>query len=72
MKFCKSKLKPSALPSLAFFLIAAAAFFGGMILLVAGHQSREFTFALLGSVSLGVSVFFCLMVLLWWPRRGTT
>lgn len=70
MKFCKSKLKPSALPSLAFALIAAAAFVGGMILLVAGNLNREFLFALLGSVSLGLSVFFCLLVLLWWPRGG--
>lgn len=70
MKFCRSKLNPSALPSLAFALVAIAAFVGGMTLLVAGHLSREFTFALLGSVSLGASVFFSLLVPLWWPRGG--
>ncbi len=67
---CKSKLKPSALPSLALVLIAVAAFVGGMILMVAGHQNQEFTIALLGAFSLGGGVFFCLMALLWWPRRG--
>ncbi|MDI1236444.1 MAG: hypothetical protein PSV26_03050 [Polaromonas sp.] len=72
MKFCTSKLKPSALPSLAFALIAAAAFVGDMVLLVAGNLNREFFLALLGAVTLGLSVFFCLMVLLWWPRGSAT
>jgi multisubunit Na+/H+ antiporter MnhB subunit len=70
MNLVRLKFNPSAGPALAFALLALVALIGGVVLIAFGKQSREFTFALLGAVAVGASVFFTLLAMLWWPRRG--